>query len=108
MQQHFTVKFVWAAVLLSVIIGAEGGPAFAAQAANNEVRVCQHQAGKIVSSTGPLRLTVSRDGVIVGSSGKTAPAAAGPCAPVASTAQGGVVTQGVSDQPAVKHIPKKR
>ena len=108
MRQHFTVKFVWAAVLLSVIVGAEGGPAFAAQA-NNEVRVCQHQAGKIVSSKGSLQLTVSRDGVTVGSSGKTALAAAGPCAaPVASTAQGGVVTQGVSDQPAVKHVPKKQ
>ena len=104
MRQHFTVKFVWAAVLLSAI----GGPAFAAQATNNEVRVCQHQAGKIVSSKGPLRLTVSRDGVTAESGGKTALAAAGPCAPVASTAQGGVVTQGVSDQPAVKHIPKKR
>ena len=109
MRQHFTVKFVWAAVLLSVIVGAESGPAFAAQASNNEVRVCQHQAGKIVSSKGPLRLTVSRDGVTVGNSGKTALAAAGPCAaPVASSAQGGVVAQGVSDQPAVKDVPKKR
>jgi hypothetical protein len=105
MRQYFTVKFVWAAVLLSAI----GGSAFAAQATNNEVRVCQHQAGKIVSSKGPLRLTVSRDGVTAESGGKTALAAAGPCvAPVASTAQGGVVPRGVSDQPAVKDAPKKR
>jgi hypothetical protein len=101
MPQHFTVKFVWAAVLLSAIVAAGGNPAFAAQAANSEVRVCQHQAGKIVSSKGPLRLTVSPDGVIAG-----ALAAAGPC--VAPVAQRGVVTRGVSDQPAVKDAPKKR
>jgi hypothetical protein len=106
MPQHFTVKFVWAAVLLSAIVAAGGSPAFAAQAANSEVRVCQHQAGKIVSSKGPLRLTVSPDGVIAGSGEKTALAAAGPC--VAPVAQGGVVTRGVSDQPAVKDAPKKR
>ena len=109
MRQHFTVKFVWAAVLLSASVGAGGSPAFAAQAANSEVRVCHYQAGKIVSSKGPLRLTVSRDGVTAGSDGKTAFDAAGPCAaPVASTAPGGIVTRGVIDQPAVKDAPKKR
>jgi hypothetical protein len=108
MRQHFTVKFVWAAVLL-FIVGAGGGPAFAAQAANSEVRVCHYQAGKIVSLKGPLRLTVSRDGVTAGSGGKAALVAAGPCAaPVAATAQGEIVTRGVSDQPAVKDAPKKR
>src|SRR5262249_2397669 len=109
MRQHFTVKFIWAAVLLSAIVGAGGSRAFAAQAANREVRVCHYQAGKIVSLKGPLRLTVSRGGVIAGSDGKTALAAAGPCAaPVASTAPGGIVTRGVSDQPAAKDAPKKR
>ena len=48
---------------------------------NSEVRVCHYQAGKIVSLKGPLRVTVSRDGVTAGSGGKTALAAAGPCAP---------------------------
>ena len=47
MPPHFTVKFVWAAV---AIVAAGGSSAFAAQAANSEVRVCQHQAGKIVCS----------------------------------------------------------
>jgi len=109
MRQHFTVKFVRAAVFLSAIVGAGGGPAFAAQDANNEVRVCHHQAGKIVSSKGPLRLTVSRDGVTAGSGGKTALVTAGPCAaPIPPTAQGGIVTRGVPDQPAVKDAPKKR
>ena len=105
MRQHpFTAKAVWAAVLLSTIVG--GGPAFAAQDTNNEVRVCHHQAGKIVSSKGALQLTVSRDGV---TAGKTALVAAGPCAaPIAYTAQGGIVTRGVSDQPAAKDAPKKR
>jgi len=55
----------------------------------------------------PLRVTVSRDGVTAGSDGKTALAAAGPCAPVAA-AQGGIVTRGASDQTAVKDPPKKR
>jgi hypothetical protein len=75
--------------------------------ANSEVRVCHYQAGKIVSLKGPLRVTVSRDGVTTGSGGKTALAAAGPCAaPVASTSQGGIVTRGVSDQ--LKDAAKKR
>jgi len=105
MRQHFTAKFVRTAVLL--VVGAGGGPAFAAESANNDVRVCHYQAGKIVSLKGPLRVTVSRDGVTAGSDGKTALAAAGPCAPVAA-AQGGIVTRGASDQTAVKDPPKKR
>ena len=75
--------------------------------ANSEVRVCHYQAGKIVSLKGPLRVTVSRDGVTAGSGGKTALGAAGPCAaPVASTSQGGIVTRGASDQ--LKDAAKKR
>jgi hypothetical protein len=149
MRQHFTVKFVWAAALLSAIVETAGSPAFAAQdaiaaafvedvsgqvvafsqgkptllspldtinhrtqldlPANSEVRVCHYQAGKIFSLKGPLRVTVSRDGVTAGSGGKTALAAAGPCAaPIASTTQGGIVTRGVSDQPAMKDGLKKR
>ena len=108
MRRHFTVKFVWAAVLLSPVLGAGGGPVFAAQGANNDVRVCNYQAGKIVSLKGPLQVIVSRDGVTAGSGGQTALAAAGPCAPVASAAQGGIVTRGVSDQPAVNGPLKKR
>ena len=107
MRQRFMIKFVYAAVLLSPILGAGGGPAFGAQGATNDVRVCNYQAGKIVSLKGPLQV-VSRDGVTAGSGGKTALAAAGPCAPVASAAQGGIVTRRVSDQPAVKDAPKKR
>ena len=59
MRQHFTVKFVWAAVLLS-IVGAGCGPAVAAQAANSEVRDCHYQARKIVSLKGPLETTAIR------------------------------------------------
>jgi hypothetical protein len=144
MRQHFTLKLVWAAAVLSVA----GSAACAAQEGvevafvedvsgqvvafsqgkptllspldtinhrtqldlrpNSEVRVCHYQAGKIVSLKGPLRVTVLRDSVTAGS-GKTALAAAGPCAaPVASTSQGGIVTRGVSNQPPVKDAPKKR
>jgi hypothetical protein len=46
MRLHFKVKFVWAAVLLSPFLVAGGGPVFAAQGANNDVRVCNYQAGK--------------------------------------------------------------
>ena len=48
--------------------------------ANSEVRVCHYQAGKIVSLKGPLRATVSRDGVTVENSGKAGLALVGPCA----------------------------
>jgi len=110
MRQHFTIKFVSAAVWLSPIVGAQGSPAFAAQEAFEVASgVCHHQAGKIVSLKGPLRVTVSRDGATPGSGGKTALASAGPCAaPVASRTQGGIVARGVSDQPAVKDGAKKR
>jgi hypothetical protein len=77
--------------------------------ANSELRVCHYQTGKIVSLKGPLRATVSRDGVTVESAGKTALAAVGPCAaPVASTFQGGIVTRGVSDQRPVHDSLNKR
>jgi hypothetical protein len=135
MRQHFTVTLVWAAALLSVGASAACAAQEAVEVAlvedvrptllspldtinhrtqldlppNSEVRVCHYQAGKIVSLKGPLRVTVSRDGVTAGSGGKTALAAAGPCAaPVASTSQGGIVTRGVADQPPVKDAPKKR
>ena len=77
--------------------------------ANSELRVCHYQAGKIVSLKGPLRATVSRDGVTVENSGKAALATVGPCAtPRVSTVQGGIVTRGISDQPSGKDASKKR
>ena len=64
--------------------------------ANSEVRVCSYaKTGKIVSLKGPLRATVSRDGVTVENSGKAGLALVGPCAaPRVSTVQGGIVTRG--------------
>src|SRR5262245_54131945 len=55
MRQHFTIKFVWAAVLLAPVVVAGGGPAFAAPGANNDVRACNHQAGqnRLVERTSP-------------------------------------------------------
>ena len=98
MRQHFTVKFVSAAVSVSAIIGAQVSPAFAAQEAFEVASgVCHHEAGKIISLKGPLRVTVSRDGAAAGTGGKTVLAAAGPCA-----------ARGASNQPAVKDGLKKR
>jgi hypothetical protein len=106
MRQYFTVKFFWAAIWLSAIVGAQGSPAFAAQQAFEVASgVCHHQAGKILSLKGPLRVTVSRDGATAGSGGKTARAGAGPCA---APSEGGIVMRGVSNQPVVKEGLKKR
>ena len=52
MRHHFTVKFVWAAVLLPPVVVAGCGSGFAAPGASNDVRACNHQAGKIVSLNG--------------------------------------------------------
>ena len=66
--------------------------------ASGELRVCHYQMGKIVTLKGPLRATVSRDGVTL-ANGKAVLAGAGPCAaPLPSTVQGGIVTRGVSDR----------
>ena len=66
--------------------------------ASGELRVCHYQMGKIVTLKGPLRATVSRDGVTL-ANGKAVLAGAGPCAaPLPSTVQGGIMTRGVSDR----------
>ena len=66
---------------------------------SGELRVCHYQMGKIVTLKGPLRATVSRDGVTL-ANGKAVLAGTGPCAaPLPSTVQGGIVTRGVSDDP---------
>jgi hypothetical protein len=64
---------------------------------SGELRVCHYHMGKVVTLKGPLRATVSRDGVTL-ANGKSV-ATAGPCAaPPPSTVQGGIVTRGVSDR----------
>ena len=105
MRRHFSVNFIVAALFLSVA-GAGGSPA-ANQLdhrtrldlpASGELRVCHYQMGKIVTLKGPLRATVSRDGVTL-ANGKAVLAGAGPCAPpLPSTLQGGIMTRGVSDR----------
>ena len=65
---------------------------------SGELRVCHYQMGKIVTLKGPLRATLSRDGVTL-ANGKAVLAGTGPCAaPLPSTVQGGIVTRGVSDR----------
>jgi hypothetical protein len=64
-------------------------------AANSELRICHYQSHQLLSLKGPLRASISRDGVTVESS-KAVAASAGRCAaPVVSTFQGGIVSRGL-------------
>ena len=62
--------------------------------ANSELRLCHYPTSKLVTLKGPLRASISRDGVTVENS-KVVVAATGSCvAPVVSTFQGGIVSRG--------------
>src|SRR6476619_900061 len=62
--------------------------------ANSELRLCHYPTSKLVTLKGPLRVSISRDGVTVENS-KVVVAATGSCvAPVVSTFQGGIVSRG--------------
>jgi hypothetical protein len=62
--------------------------------ANSELRICHYPTRQLLTLKGPLRASISRDGVTAENS-KTAVASAGTCAaPVVSTFQGGVVSRG--------------
>jgi hypothetical protein len=64
--------------------------------ANSELRICHYPTRQLLTLKGPLRASISRDGVTAENS-KTAVASAGTCAaPVVSTFQGGVVSRGTS------------
>lgn len=61
--------------------------------ADSELRLCHYPTRKLVTLKGPLRVSVSRDGVTADNN--KAVAAAGSCvAPVVSTFQGGLVSRG--------------
>src|SRR5204863_9459985 len=61
---------------------------------NSELRICHYPTRQLLTLKGPLRASISRDGVTAENS-KTAVASAGTCAaPVVSTFQGGVVSRG--------------
>jgi len=62
--------------------------------ANSELRICHYQTRQLFTLKGPLRASISRDGVTVENS-KTVLASAGSCAaPVTSTFHGGLLSRG--------------
>jgi hypothetical protein len=62
---------------------------------NSELRICHYQMRQYVTLRGPVRASISRDGVVVESS-KSAVTAAGACAaPSDSSFQGGIVMRGL-------------
>jgi hypothetical protein len=64
--------------------------------ANSQLRICHYPTRQLLTLKGPLRASISRDGVTAENS-KTAVASAGTCAaPVVSSFQGGVVSRGTS------------
>ena len=67
--------------------------------ANSELRICHYKMRQFVTLRGPLRASVSLEGVTVENS-KTVLAAAGSCAaPLPSTYSGGIVIRGVAPMP---------
>jgi hypothetical protein len=79
--------------------------------ANSELRICHYPTQKLLTLKGPLRVSISRDGVTAENS-KAVVASTGSCvAPVVSTFQGGIVSRGtgakatnVSLQPNIKVV----
>jgi hypothetical protein len=62
---------------------------------NSELRICHYQMRQYLTLRGPVRASVSRDGVVV-ESNKSAVTAAGSCAaPSDSSFQGGIVVRGL-------------
>src|SRR5262245_52014051 len=67
--------------------------------ANSELRICHYQTRQFLTLRGPLRASISREGVAV-INGKTATVAGESCAaPVSSTFSGGTVFRGVTPIP---------
>jgi hypothetical protein len=79
--------------------------------ANSELRICHYPTHKLLTLKGPLRASISRDGVTTENS-KTVVTSTETCvAPVVSTFQGGIVSRGtgakttnVSLQPNIKVV----
>jgi hypothetical protein len=75
--------------------------------ANSELRICHYQTRQFLTLRGPLRASISREGVAV-INGKTAAVAGESCAaPVSSTFSGGTVFRGVTPIP-VSNVSGKR
>lgn len=75
--------------------------------ANSELRICHYKMRQFLTLRGPLRASISLDGVAV-ENRKTVLAAAGSCGPPApSTYSGGIVIRGVAPIP-VSDVSVKR
>ena len=75
--------------------------------ANSELRICHYKMRQFLTLRGPLRASISLDGVAV-ENRKTVLAAAGSCAaPTPSTYSGGIVIRGVAPIP-VSGVSGKR
>ena len=75
--------------------------------ANSELRICHYKMRQFLTLRGPLRASISLDGVAV-ENRKTVLSAAGSCgAPAPSTYSGGVVIRGVAPIP-VSDVSGKR
>ena len=74
--------------------------------ANSELRICHYQTRQFLTLRGPLRASISREGVAV-VSGKMAVAGESCAAPVSSTFSGGTVFRGVTPIP-VSNVSGKR
>jgi hypothetical protein len=75
--------------------------------ANSELRICHYQMRQFLTLKGPLRASISRDGVVVEHS-KTVFTAAGSCAaPLDSPFQGGIAIRGLKAIP-VNNVPGTR
>jgi hypothetical protein len=74
--------------------------------ANSELRICHYQTRQFLTLRGPLRASISREGVAV-INGKTAAVAGSCAAPVSSTFSGGTVFRGVTPIP-VSNVSGKR
>jgi hypothetical protein len=73
---------------------------------NSELRLCHYQMRQFLTLRGPLRASISREGVAV-VSGKMAVAGESCAAPVSSTFSGGTVFRGVTPIP-VSNVSGKR
>jgi hypothetical protein len=63
--------------------------------ANSELRMCHYQTHQLLTLRGPLKASISRDGVTA-ENGKAVVASAGSCAtPTASVFQAGFISRGV-------------
>jgi hypothetical protein len=75
--------------------------------ANSELRICHYQTRRFLTLRGPLRASISSEGVVV-VSGKTAPISGESCAaPLSSHLSGGVVLRGGTPTP-VSNVSGKR